>query len=193
MFQIDSYHQIETYEKVERLIYKICSKYQYVNKMYALEDLISESYIAFNYAYNHYSSDKGSFITYFYLALNHHLLKVINHKNINSSSLNVPLEDDKGEVGDLIEDDTINFEEILFQQELKYLLNRKLDDLLTLKERKYLLLYHYDNISMPDIALIEGCCKENVRRRFVSAYRKLRHDPELKAWYIANINENYYN
>lgn len=193
MFQIDSYHQIETYEKVERLIYKICSKYQYVNKLYTLEDLISESYIAFNYAYNHYSSDKGSFITYFYLALNHHLLKVINHKNVNSSSLNVPLEDDKGEVGDLIEDDTINFEEILFQQELKCLLNRKFDDLLTLKERRYLLLYHYDNLSFRDIALIEGCCKENVRRRFVSAYRKLRKDKELKDWYIANVNENYYN
>lgn len=193
MYQIDLYHQIETYEKVERLIYKICSKYQYISKLYTLEDLISESYIAFNYAYNHYSSDKGSFVTFFHLVLNHHLLKVINHKNTTTSSLNVKIDDTEDEIIDLVEDNTINLEEILFEQELRSLLNRKLDELLTLKEKRYLLLYHYDNLSFRDIALIEGCCKENVRRRFVSAYRKLRHDPELKAWYIANINENYYN
>lgn len=193
MYQIDLYHQIETYEKVERLIYKICSKYQYISKLYTLEDLISESYIAFNYAYNHYSSDKGSFVTFFHLVLNHHLLKVINHKNTTTSSLNVKIDDTEDEIIDLVEDNTINLEEILFEQELRSLLNRKLDELLTLKEKQYLLLYHYDNLSFRDIALIEGCCKENVRRRFVSAYRKLRHDPELKAWYIANINENYYN
>lgn len=193
MYQIDLYHQIETYEKVERLIYKVCLKYQYVSKLYALEDLISESYIAFNYAYNHYSSDKGSFVTFFHLVLNHHLLKVINHKNTTTSSLNVKIDDTEDEIIDLVEDNTINLEEILFEQELRSLLNRKLDELLTLKEKQYLLLYHYDNLSFRDIALIEGYCKENVRRRFVSAYRKLRHDPELKAWYIANINENYYN
>lgn len=193
MYQIDARHQIETYENVERLIYKICSRYQYVNKLYTLSDLISESYIAFDYAYNHYSSDKGSFVTFFHLVLNHHLLKVINHKNITTSSLNAKIDDTEDEIIDFVQDSTINFDEILFQQELRSLLNRKLDELLTLKEKQYLLLYHYDNLSYRDIALIEGCCKENVRRRFVSAYRKLRHDEELKAWYIANIDPNYYN
>ena len=185
---------MDTYNQYSKLIYKICAKYQYVNKLHTLEDLISESYIPFLYAYKHYDSSKSNFTTYLHMATTHHLLKVVNGINdeINdTSSLNVPISEDH-EVVDLIEDDnTIDFIEVLFQSELKQLLREKMEELLTLKEKEVLHYYYWDNLSQESISNIYGYSKSNVQRYLNQALRKLKRDQEIQRFYKDNINENY--
>lgn len=181
------------YDDYKPMIYKLSHKYSKVNKLHTEEDLMQEGYFPFLYARDHYNSDKNmSFLSYLHLATNHHFWKVVNGKNrdVNDTiSFSTPTEEDKT-VEDLLgECDDI---EGIFQRELRELMIRKIYSYLTLKEQEALFLYYWSELTIDDIAILMNTCKSYARGLLVSARRKLRQDPEIKEFYRANVNENYY-
>ena len=173
------------------LVYKLINKYSKINSMYEYEDLIQEAYIGSVYAKDHYDSKYNmNYSSYLYMVLNHYLHKVVNHKNDNTSSLNAPANEDY-EIIDLLEDNTINFAEMLFQSELRDLLQIKMDQLLTFKEKEVLYLYYWNNATLEVIAGMKGCSWNNIQRLLHQGLRKLRRDEEIQKFYKDNINEDY--
>ena len=172
------------------IVYPIIKKYSSINPLYDWEDLQQEAYISKMYTDKHHDETKGQYNTYLGIAVNHQLWKAVNHKNNTTSSLNVKIDDTNDEIVDLIEDNTIDLNEKLFQYELKTLLDRKVNSYLTLKERDVLLWYYYDEISIDNIAVLINTCKSYARSLLVSARRKLRQDQDLRRFYIDNINPN---
>ena len=172
------------------IVYPIIKKYSSINPLYDWEDLVQEAYISKMYTDKHHDETKGQYNTYLGIAVNHQLWKAVNHKNNTTSSLNVKIDDTNDEIVDLIEDNTIDLNEKLFQYELKTLLDRKVNSYLTLKERDVLLWYYYDEISIDNIAVLINTCKSYARSLLVSARRKLRQDQDLRRFYIDNINPN---
>ena len=177
------------YDDYKPMIYKLSNKYGQVNKLYPAEDLMQESIFPFLYAKEHYNSDKNmSFLSYLHLATNHHFLKVVNGKNrgVNDTiSFETPLEEDTK-----LEDLLGEFDDIegIFQRELKELMNRKIYSYLTLKEQEAIFLYYWCELSIEDIALLMNTHKSYARELLVKARRKLRKDPDLRQFYIDNIN-----
>ena len=193
IYQINEVTDIfNVYKKYEPLLYKICAKYQYVNKLYSLEDLISEAWIPFQYAYTHYDPTKTKFSTYLYLCTNHHLIKTVNgiNNDINDTASLFAEVDEDICIGDLIEDESFNLDEILFNRELKCLLSKKLK---TLKEREQhiLELYYFKELTFNQIAMVYDRCNTVIQSNHNNAMRKLRRDQELQHFYKNNINENY--
>ena len=172
------------------IVYPIIKKYSSINPLYDFEDLQQEAYISKMYTDKHHDETKGQYNTLLGIAVNHQLWKAVNHKNNTTSSLNVKIDDTNDEIVDLIEDNTIDLNEKLFQYELKTLLDRKVNSYLTLKERDVLLWYYYDEISIDNIAVLINTCKSYARSLLVSARRKLRQDQDLRRFYIDNINPN---
>ena len=172
------------------IVYPIIKKYSSINPLYDFEDLQQEAYISKMYTDKHHDETKGQYNTLLGIAVNHQLWKAVNHKNNTTSSLNVKIDDTNDEIVDLIEDNTIDLDEKLFQYELKTLLDRKVNSYLTLKERDVLLWYYYDEISIDNIAVLINTCKSYARSLLVSARRKLRQDQDLRRFYIDNINPN---
>ncbi len=174
------------------IIYPIITKYSKINKLYEFQDLEQEAYISSLYAKNYYNSEYNvKYSTYLGMVVNHYLYKKVNYKNLDTSSLNVPISEEH-EVVDLIEDDnTIDFMEVLFQSELKQLLRERMEALLTLKEKEVLHYYYWDNLTQESIADIYGYSKSNVQRYLNQGLRKLRRDPQIQQFYKDNINEDY--
>jgi RNA polymerase sigma factor (sigma-70 family) len=175
------------------IVYPIIKKYSSINPLYEWEDLQQEAYISKMYTDKHHDETKGQYNTLLGIAVNHQLWKAVNHKNNTTSSLNVKLADDTDdEVIDLIEDNnTIDLNEKLFQYELKTLLNRKIYSYLTIKEQTALFLYYWAELTIEDIALLLDIHKSYARELLVKARRVLRKDPDLKQFYIDNINNDY--
>lgn len=177
------------YDNYKLMIYKLSNKYGQVNKLHTAEDLMQEAYFPFLYAKQNYDSDKNmSFSSYLHLATNHHFIKVVNGKNrsVNDTiSFETPLEEDT-KLEDLLgEEDDI---EGIFQRELRELLERKLYSLLTLKEQEAVFLYYWNELTIRDVALLMNTHKSYARELLVKARRKLRRDPDLRQFYIDNIN-----
>ena len=173
------------------MIYKLSNKYGQINKLHTAEDLMNEAYFPFLYASNHYSSDRNmSFLSYLYLTTSHHFIKVVNNKNrgVNDTiSFETPLEEDT-----TVEDLLGEYDDIegIFQRELKELMNRKIYSYLTLKEQEAVFLYYWSELTIEDIALLMNTHKSYARSLLVSAKRKLRQDPDLKQFYVDNIDPN---
>lgn len=181
------------YDDYKPMIYKLSTKYGQINKLYPAEDLMNEGYFPFLYAKEHYNSDKNmSFLSYLHLATNHHFLKVVNGKNRdinNTISFETPLEEEETTLEDLLgECDDI---EGIFQRELKELIERKIYSYLTLKEQEAVFLYYWSELTIEDIALLMKTHKSYVRELLVKSRRKLRRDPDLKQFYIDNIDCEY--
>ena len=174
------------------IIYPIITKYSKINKLYEFQDLEQEAYISCLYAKANYNAEYNvKYSTYLGMVVNHYLYKKVNYKNLDTSSLNVPISEDY-EVVDLIEDDnTIDFMEVLFQSELKQLLRERMEILLTSKEREVLHYYYWDNLTQEAISDIYGYSKSNVQRYLNQGLRKLRRDPQIPQFYKDNINEDY--
>lgn len=180
------------YDDYKPLIYKLSNKYGQINKLYPVEDLMNEGYFPFLYAKEHYNSDKNmSFLSYLHLATNHYFWKMVNGKNRNVNdtvSFSTPLEEDTT-VEDLLgECDDI---EGIFQRELKELMDRKIYSYLTLKEQEAIFLYYWNELTIEDIAVLMNTHKSYVRELLVRSRRKLRQDPDLKQFYIDNIDCEY--
>ena len=172
------------------IVYPIIKKYSSINPLYDWEDLQQEAYISKMYTDKHHDETKGQYNTLLGIAVNHQLWKAVNHKNNTTSSLNVRIDDTDDEVIDLIEDNTIDLNEKVFQYELRTLLNRKINSYLTLKEADVLCWYYLDGITQEDIAILLDCSKTNVQRYLHQAMRKLRQDIDLRQFYVDNINPN---
>ena len=177
------------FDDYKPMIYKLSTKYGQVNKLYPVEDLMNEGYFPFLYAKEHYNPDKNmSFLSYLHLATNHYFLKVVNGKNrdVNDTvSFSTPLEEDTT-VEDLLgEYDDI---ECIFQRELKELMIRKIYSYLTLKEQEAVFLYYWCELSIDEVAILMNTGKSYARELLVKARRTLRKDPDLKQFYIDNIN-----
>lgn len=172
------------------IVYPIIKKYSSINPLYDWEDLQQEAYISKMYTDKHHDETKGQYNTYLGIAVNHQLWKAVNHKNNTTSSLNVKIDDTDDEVLDLIEDNTIDLNEKLFQYELKTLLERKINSYLTLKERDVLLWYYYDEISIDNIAALLNCSSTNIQRYLHQAKLKLKRDIDIQNFYKDNINPN---
>ena len=171
------------------MIYKLSHKYGQINKLYPAEDLMQEAIFPFFYAKDHYNSHKNmSFSSYLHLATNHYFLKVVNGKNrgVNDTvSFSIPLEEDTT-VEDLLgECDDI---EGIFQRELKELMERKIYSYLSHKEQEAIFLYYWSELTIEDTALLMNTHKSYARELLVSARRKLRRDPDLRQFYIDNID-----
>ena len=173
------------------IVYPIIKKYSSINPLYDFEDLQQEAYISKMYTDKHHDETKGQYNTLLGIAVNHQLWKAVNHKNNTTSSLNVKIDDTDDEIVDLIEDNTIDLNEKLFQYELKTLLNRKIYSYLTLKEQEAVFLYYWCELSIEDIALLMNTHKSYARELLVKARRILRKDPDLKQFYIDNIDNDY--
>lgn len=177
------------YDNYKPMIYKLSSKYGQINKLYPAEDLMNEGYFPFLYAKEHYNSDKNmSFLSYLYLTTSHHFIKVVNGKNRNVNdtvSFSTPLEEDT-----TVEDMLGEFDDIegIFQRELKELMDRKIYSYLTLKEQTAVFLYYFAELSIEDVALLLNTHKSYARELLVKARRTLRKDPDLRQFYIDNIN-----
>ena len=180
------------YEDYKPMIYKLSNKYGQVNKLHTTEDLMQEAYFPFFYAKENYNADKNmSFLSYLYLTTSHHFIKVVNGKNRNVNdtvSFETPLEEDT-KLEDLLgEEDDI---EGIFQRELRELINRKIYSYLTLKEQEAVFLYYFAELSIEDVALLMNTHKSYARELLVKARRTLRKDPDLRQFYIDNIDCDY--
>ena len=177
------------YDNYKPMIYKLSTKYGQINKLHTAEDLMQEAYFPFLYAKDHYNSDKNmSFSSYLHLTTNHYFLKVVNGKNrdVNDTiSFSVPLEEDT-----TVEDMLGEYDDIegIFQRELRELMERKIYSYLTLKEQEAVFFYYWSELTIEDIALLMNTCKSYARSLLVSARRKLRQDPDLRQFYIDNID-----
>ena len=110
------------------IVYPIIKKYSSINPLYDWEDLQQEAYISKMYTDKHHDETKGQYNTLLGIAVNHQLWKAVNHKNNTTSSLNVKIDDTNDEIVDLIEDNTIDLNEKLFQYDLKTLLDNHCSD-----------------------------------------------------------------
>ena len=184
MYCIDDYSNLR---------YKLSNKFSSINPMYTQDDLMQEFYFPWEYCTRNYDPNKGmKFLNYLTMATTHHYLKCINTKNkgINDTvSFSTPLDLDDTTVEDMLGVDD-NIEEVLFQLELKQLLEDKLK---TLKEKEVEILKYryYHNLSFSQIAEIYGCTKNNIIQYHNNSMRKLRRDVQLVEFYRANINPNY--
>ena len=184
MYCIDDYSNLR---------YKLSNKFSCVNPMFTQEDLMQEFFFPWEYCTRNYDPNKGmKFLNYLTMATTHHYLKCINTKNkdINDTvSFSTPLDLDDTTVEDLLGVDD-NIEEVLFQLELKQLLEDKLK---TLKEKEVEILKYryYHNLSFSQIASIYGCSRNNIIQYHNNSMRILRRDDDLVNFYRANINPNY--
>ena len=175
------------------IVYPIIKRYLSINPLYEWDDLQQEAYISKMYTDKHHDETKGQYNTLLGIAVNHQLWKAVNHnKNNTTSSLNVRIDDTDDEVIDLIEDNTIDLNERLFQYELRTLLERKINSYLNDKERNVLLWYYYDDISLDSIAILLDCSRANIQRYLHQAELKLKRDIDIQDFYRSNINPNYY-
>lgn len=195
---------IETlYFKYERLINKMCNKYQDINKLYSKEDLLNECYIILERATRSYNSDldnRCSFITYLFNGLNSGLWSIVNGKTSKDqgnnkikfiSGDNYINEEKKITIFDSISINTKDIPEYLFIGDLQKLLDSSLNKL-TLKER--LCIQGVNGYKMPTVTQIELSEDLDIRKSYVgqvikNGYRKLRKDQDL----INIWNEEYTN
>lgn len=190
-----------------KLIYKICSKYQYINSLYTLDDLLSEAYIALNEVYSRYDNSKSSLSTFIFSCINRRICEIVNGhsskdrgnlKLITSClSLDVPFYEDKDgnstNLADMIEDgsipDDFDLPEKIFLYDLRKAEESALDELRPNQQEVVKSLNGFDSAiySQSELGRIRGVSKERIRQIMNDAYRKLRQNDKL----IAFWNEEY--
>lgn len=195
---------IETlYFKYEKLINKMCNKYQDINRLYLKEDLLSECYIILERSTRSYNSDldnRCSFITYLFNGLNKGLWSIVNgitSKDRGNNNLvvisgdNYINEEGKITIFDSIGINDKDIPEFLFIEDLHKLLDSSLDKL-TLKERnnvKAIYGYYSRQYTTIELSEIYGISNKTITASIRNAFRKLRVEPKL----INIWNEEYSN
>lgn len=195
---------IETlYFRYEKLINKMCNKYQHINDLYSKDDLLSECYIILERATRSYNSDlnnRCSFITYLFNSLNRSLWSIVNGKTSKDqgnnkikfiSGDNYIDEEEKISIFDGIGIDDKDIPEFLFIEDLHKLLDSSLNKL-TLKEKnnvKSVYGYYSRQYTTVELSEIYGISNKTITASIRNAFRKLRREPKLiKVW-----NEEYLN
>ena len=199
----------ELWYRYYKLIYKLCSKYQFVNPIYNIDDLLSESYIILNDIYKLYDDTKAEFITYLFRSLNNRLWSITNghsskdqgnYKLINSVlSLDAPL-DDEGDstLIDVLEDATaeenFNLPEKMFLYDLRKAEEEALQQLRPNQREIVKALNGIDSAvySQAELGRIRGVTKERIRQIMNDSYRKLRlNDKLIKIWNEEHPDKKY--
>ena len=191
----------EIWDQYYNLIYKMCRKYQYINWMFDIDDLLSESYICLKQCYESYDPGRGSFSTFLFTSLNNHLYRVVNGKSSKEKgnndlykkqiSIYTVLDNQNGdaEVGliDTIEDEVAqemidNLPEIMFISDLHDKLDNALNSL-TDKQKTVIECingYNSETFSEVEMAAYMNITPGRINEIKNNAYRKLRHNKELR-------------
>lgn len=182
------------------LIYKMCRKYQHINWMFDIDDLLSESYICLKQCYEMYDPGRGSFSTLLFTSLNNHLYRVVNgatskdkgNKLLNNCvSIYQTLSDtDNCTIEDMIEDisaeNDFNLPERLFIMELHDKLDKALSTLTDRQETVVKALNEYDSAlySASELADHLSVSTKRIYEIKDDAYIKLRRNKQLRSiWY----------
>ena len=181
---------IETlYFKYERLINKMCNKYQYINDLYSKD----ECYIILERATRSYKIDldnKCSFMTYLFNSLNQKLWSIVNGRTSKDqgnnnlvliSGYNYIDEEEKINIFDSIGISDKDIPEYLFIEDLHRLLDSSLNKL-TLKEKNNVqAVYGYNSreYTTKELSEIYGISNKTITASIRNAFRKLRSDPKL--------------
>ena len=188
----------EIWDQYYNLIYKMCHKYQYINWMFDIDDLLSESYICLKQCYESYDPGRGSFSTFLFTSLNNHLYRVVNGKSSKDKGnklLNDCISiyqtltdtDDDCMLIDTIEDEVAqemidNLPEIMFISDLHDKLDNALNNL-TDKQKTVIECingYNSETFSEAEMAAYMNVTPGRINEIKNNAYRKLRHNKELR-------------
>lgn len=186
----------EIWDQYYNLIYKICRKYQYINWMFDIDDLLSESYICLKQSYEMYDPGRGSFSTFLFTSLNHYLYQVVNgatskdkgNKLLNDCvSIYQTLSDtDDCTIEDMIEDisaeNDFNLPERLFIMDLHDKLDNALNSL-TDKQKTVIECingFNTESFTEAELATYMNITRGRINEIKNDSYRKLRHNKELR-------------
>ena len=190
----------EIWDQYYNLIYKMCKKYQHINWMFDIDDLLSESYICLKQCYESYDPGRGSFSTFLFTSLNHYLYQVVNGKSSKDKgnkllndciSIYQTLSDtDDCTIEDMIEDIAVendfNLPERLFIMDLHDKLNKALSTLTDRQETVVKALNEYESAkySASELANNLSVSTKRIYEIKDDAYMKLRRNKQLKdIWY----------
>ena len=186
----------EIWDQYYNLIYKMCRKYQYINWMFDIDDLLSESYICLKQCYESYDPDRGSFSTFLFTSLNHYLYQVVNGKSSKEKgnkllndcvSIYQTLTDtDDCTIEDIIEDiaaeEAFNLPKIMFIADLRAAEEEAISKL-TPKQKLVVEAVNGFNSTLyseVELATLLKVTPSNIWDIKNNAYRKLRHNQELR-------------
>ena len=187
----------EIWDQYYNLIYKMCRKYQHVNWMFDIDDLLSESYICLKQCYEMYDPGRGSFSTFLFTSVNNYLCQVVNGKS-NKDKYNNDLykkqlsiyqtlsDTDDCIIEDIIEDITaendFDLPERLFILELHDKLQNALNSL-TDKQKTVIECINGFNSEIykeVELASYMNVTPARINEIKNNAYRKLRGNKELR-------------
>lgn len=183
------------------MIYKMCKKYQHINWMFDLDDLLSESYICLKKCYESYDENRGSFSTFLFTSLNNYLYRVVNggtSKSKGNKILNecisiykvISDKDDECLLIDTIEDtmaeEAFNLPEIMFMADLRAAEEEAINRLSTKQKLVVEAVNGFNSTlySQAELARELGVTTGAVNNNLQEAYIKLRRNKQLKdIWY----------
>lgn len=182
-------------ENNKGIVHKIANKYNNINEIMELEDLIQEGILGVMKAaktYNLYNENRAKFITYAFHYINRYIYSCANGRGTreegnnkfygNCTSINVPV-GEKGEtkeLGDLIESVDYGFENIeekIYIEQLRNQIEGAMNQCNTLEEREILKLrygWNFKPITLYETGEIFNITGERVRQKEYIALRKLR-------------------
>lgn len=192
-------------------LWKWYSRHQDTVQAYGLtlEDLKQESFLAVQYAAEHYSPDKGSFTTYLGIVVQRQISIVIQGEHsrtitaedgrqvkisanpLNScTSLDAPLSDDDPDgsstLGDLQSDPAASAafeasENEIYTQELHAALEEAMSKL-SAREAKVIRGIYWEGQKLADLAETEGVATSRIGQDKNNALRKLSQNVRLRRW-----------
>lgn len=190
----------EIWDQYYNLIYKMCRKYQHINWLFDLDDLLSESYICLKQCYESYDENRGKFSTFLFTSLNNYLYQVVNgttskdkgNKLLNCCvSIYQTLSDtDDCTIEDMIEDITaendFNLPEIMFMADLRAAEEEAINKL-SPKQKLVVEALNEFNSAKYSASELANHLSVNTKRIYEikdDAYMKLRRNKQLrKIWY----------
>ena len=192
----DNYYIEELYNRYERLLNKIAFKYSGINSLYSYEDLKSESYIALVKATEKYDPRMCQFSSFLFVVANQRLHAIVNGKSSKDKGNNelnkcisiyqTLTDTDECTIEDIIEDiaaeEAFNLPEIMFIADLRAA-EEEASNKLTPKQKLVIEAINGFNSTLysqaelaSDMHVTPGRISEIIH----SAYRKLRHDDQLR-------------
>lgn len=190
------------------IIYKLAKKYNGINKVMELEDLVQDGVMGLMKAaeiYNLYNENRAKFITYAIYYINRYILNSVNGRSgkqegnnkfhANCTSLNIPVGQDgeTTELGNLIEDIDYGFENIeerIYLKQLREQLEGSMSQYNTLEEREILKLrygWNFKPMTLDEVGEVFNITGSRVRQKESMALRKLR----TSIWGRINAKEFY--
>ena len=204
----DQYYLLELYNKHIRLLNKLAWKYSNINYLYTYEDLQNETYLALAEAAEKYDPKMCQFSTFLFVVTNQRLYAIVNGKS--SKEQNNKILNDCISIYTIIgdgEDDTIlldtiedevaqemidNLPEIMFIADLRAAEEEAISKL-TPKQKLVVEAVNGFNSEIykeVELASYMGISPGRISEIINNAYRKLRHDDQLRKIFFEEFHRS---